>query len=166
MPLYPDYIQKTGGSRMDAYKSPESEIEDKTKKHQPIKGLIKSSLVATIILMLAGLAFMVLTALIFGVDLEDQDGPDSFMNTNITYMVLSLILSVVVLYQSGRLLGNHLFINFNEWAAGLVTVCMVVFYGPYLIWDMQLYSPVWYQVASFLSVPICIFLGVKSREKI
>ena len=134
-------------------------------RHQPIKGLIKSSLIATLVLMLAGLAFMVLTAVVLGLDLEDQDRPDAFMNTNIIYMILSLILSIVVLYQSGRVLGNHLFINFNEWAAGLVAICIVVFYGPHLIWNLPLYSPVWYQVVSFLSVPISIFLGVKSREK-
>ena len=70
---------------------------------------------------------------------------------------------MIVLYQSGKILGNHLFINFNEWAAGLITLCIVVFYGPYLIWDMELYSPVWYQVISFFCVPVSIYVGVKNN---
>ena len=151
---------------MEVYESPSSNIEDSIVRHRPVRGLIKSFLVSTLGVMIVSAGFSVAFGLIIGADITLEDNPNSFVYTNNTYMLLSTVVSVVVLFWSGWILGKHLYMNFNEWGLFLITISVCVYLMPYLVWDLENYSPDWYMIISWVSIPLAIFLGVKVQEKI
>ena len=149
---------------MEIYRAPGTELE-LNETHKPIKGLLLSSLMGIFITIIVSMVFMFVSAYIFGVDLENEKQFDSMMYTNKIYMMGSIFLSSLVLFQSGRILGKSISINYNEYAAGLIVLVLGAFYGPDLIWVSDYNPPTWYAIVSFLSVPVAISLGVKQIEK-
>jgi hypothetical protein len=152
---------------MDAYKTPESNLElPQQRPFKPIKALVFGLLVSV------GLMFLISTVLsiifyLLNIDVIEKFADESeitlFVSRNIPYLISDLIASFAVLYFSGTIVRKYAVgyeLKFAVILSLLTFAALLLFVG---MDDTEEDFPMWYSVASFASIFVGIILGARAK---
>jgi len=149
---------------LDAYKTPEADLTTVDKQaFKPVKailyGLCVSIILASIVAIIEGILF----GLALGVDFTNEGALELALNNSTAFLIGDTILSALVLYFAGRVVGKYAPGKETKYGV-ILTIITLTIYLPILIaTDSFSIYPIWYNSISIVVIVFAIYLGAKSR---
>jgi magnesium-transporting ATPase (P-type) len=152
---------------MDAYKTPNSNLEPQPERpFRPIKALVYGLLISVGVLLVVSAIEMFIVALLnheLLSTLQNEDEINQFFAQNTLFLAVDLVISFVILYLAGTMIGRYA--TGYEWKfaviLALLTLCIhLIFYN---LNENDDVFPMWYSLAGFASIFVAILWGAKAK---
>ncbi len=148
---------------MDAYKTPDSNVNTSYKRpFKPIKAVLLGLSISIILLIIVSVVFAVLFSISVGVDFNEVDAFEKLVTTHTPYLILDLLLSAVLYYFSGIVVGKNTPEKEYKYAIIVSIVTLTFFIIINVISDTGSQMPLWSEILNYLIVPVAILSGARS----
>lgn len=150
---------------MEAYKTPVSDVEVTADgEFRPVRaviyGLLITVVLGVLVSMIEGIVFVVLSG---GVVASDA-ALAAALAASLPFLLTDLVLSLILLYVAGMVVRKYA-VN-QEIKFGLIVcgITLAVFVPIFISSDGHEIYPLWYNIISFLSIPVALMAGAKPRK--
>ena len=152
---------------MDFYKPPESDVEIETgRAFKPIKAIVLGLLVSMALSMVVSVIEVIIFAVILKLDLSDAKALNLLTGKNTTFQIVDTIITFLILFFAGRVVRKYA--PGKEVLVGLIVASLTFVFALYMTISSGGFvtGPVWYNVASLLSIFVAIYLGSNPTGKV
>lgn len=151
---------------MNQYEAPIANVESTELEFKPVRGVIYSMLIAIVGVSIFSLVGSIVAVLLSGVSFVDEAAVDAALSQNALFMVVDAIGSMVLLVLAGRVLAKY--VPGKEMLFSVIVTALVLcVYGSTFVFVDEAFSsfPIWYNVASVLSLFVGIPIGARLGRK-
>lgn len=151
---------------MNNYEAPNANVESAVVDFKPVRGVIYSMLIAIVGVSIFSLMASIVAIVVSGVSFIDEEAVDAVLSQNVLFMVVDAIGSMVLLVLAGRVLAKYVPEKETSFSL-IVTVLVLCVYGSTFVYVEGAFSsfPIWYNVASILSLFVGIPIGARLGSK-
>lgn len=151
---------------MDAYKTPESDVElNPGRDFKPIKAIILGLLVSVVLSFVVSIIEGVIAGIILRVDLFSEHDLDAALSQNTTFLLTDVLITALLLFFAGRVVRKYT--PRKEILFGFILSCLTfaVFLPIALSSNTFTTYPLWYNAASLLVIFVGVYLGARPGNK-
>lgn len=148
---------------MEAYKAPDSDLTTNHKRpFKPVKAILYGLSISIILTTIVSVIALVIFGFVSGVDFTNED-TFNLLYTNNLFMFIDVILTVWVLYFSGTVVGKYTPGKEVVFAIIVSVLTLIIFAALFLMTESFSTYPIWYNLSSFVVIPVGIYFGAKSK---
>ena len=149
---------------MDAYQAPNSDLTtDNKKPFKPVKAVLYGLSISLFLTTVVSTIVFVSLGIINGVDMSNEDALNTLFASNPLFMFVDVVLTGWILYFAGSVVGKHTRGKEIKYAI-IVSVLLLIIITPILFLTESFSTyPIWYNLSSFIIIPVGIYFGAKSK---
>ncbi len=149
---------------MDAYQPPNSDLTiDNKRPFKPVKAVLYGLSIAFFLTTIVSTIVFVVLGIISGVDVGNEDALNTLFASNPLFLFIDIALTGVILYFAGSVVGKHTRGKEIKYAIIVSALLLIIITPLFVLTESFSTYPMWYNLSSFIIIPVGIYFGAKSK---
>ena len=149
---------------MDVYQTPDSDLTiDNKRPFKPVKAVLYGLSIAFFLTTIVSTIVFVALGIISGVDVGNEDALNALFANNPLFLFIDIALTGGILYFAGSVVGKHTGGKEIKYSIIVSALLLIIITPLFVLTESFSTYPMWYNLSSFIIIPIGIYFGAKSK---